>query len=130
MIKAIKITQAGSPDVMKVVSYEQTDPAAGQVWLEQDAIGVNYLDVTQRNGAVRIPLPSGLGLEAAGRVAAIGRGVDNVKVGQRVAYATGPIGAYASARLFTADRLVALPDCISSEDAAAVLFKGITAQYL
>ncbi|KAE8754232.1 zinc-binding dehydrogenase [Paraburkholderia madseniana] len=130
MISVIRITEAGSPDVMKVITGEKTDPAAGQVWLEQEAIGVNYLDVTQRNGAVRIPLPSGLGLEGAGRVAAVGEGVDNVKVGQRVAYATGPIGAYASARLFPAERLVPLPDNVSCEDAAAVLFKGITAQYL
>ncbi|CAB3656390.1 quinone oxidoreductase family protein [Paraburkholderia rhynchosiae] len=130
MITAIRITDTGSPDVMTVSTGEKTDPAAGQVWLEQDAIGVNYLDVTQRNGAVRIPLPSGLGLEGAGRVVAVGAGVDNVKVGERVAYATGPIGAYTSARLFPADRLVPLPDDVSCEDAAAVLFKGITAQYL
>ncbi|CAD6561406.1 Quinone oxidoreductase 1 [Paraburkholderia kirstenboschensis] len=130
MITAIRITDTGSPDVMTVSTGEKTDPAAGQVWLEQEAIGVNYLDVTQRNGAVRIPLPSGLGLEGAGRVIAVGAGVDNVKVGERVAYATGPIGAYASARLFPADRLVPLPDDVSCEDAAAVLFKGITAQYL
>lgn len=86
--------------------------------------------MSQRKGAVQIPLPSGLGLEAAGRVAAIGPGVGNVQVGDRVAYATGPIGAYASARRYPADRLVAIPDSLSYDDAAAVMFKGITAQYL
>ncbi len=83
--------------------------------------------MTQRNGAVPIPLPSGLGLEAAGRVAAIG---PDVAVGERVAYILGPIGSYASGRLYPAQRLVRLPDKLSAEDAATVLFKGITAHYL
>ncbi|MGE8066022.1 quinone oxidoreductase family protein [Pseudomonas sp. NPDC089569] len=112
---------------------EQTtarQPGAGEVWLDQAAIGVNPLDLSQRSGAVRIALPSGLGLEGAGRVAAIGPGVSEVAVGDRVAYATGPLGAYASGRLYPADRLVKLPESLGFEDAAAVLFKGITAQYL
>ena len=77
-----------------------------------------------------IPLPGGLGLEGAGRVTAVGSAVTNVAVGDRVAYILGPLGAYASGRLYPAERLVRLPDGISFEDAATVLFKGITAQYL
>jgi NADPH:quinone reductase len=127
---AIRLTQTGGPDVLKVESITEAQPDPGEVWIEQEAIGVNYLDVTQRNGAVPIPLPSGIGLEAAGRVAAIGPDVANVAVGERVAYILGSIGSYASGRLYPAQRLVRLPDKLSAEDAATVLFKGITAHYL
>lgn len=130
MAVAIRLTQTGRPDVLKIETVKEQQPGAGQVWIEQDAIGVNYLDVTQRSGVVPIPLPSGLGLEAAGRVVAIGPGVSNVSLGDRVAYILGPIGSYASGRLYPAERLVRLPDQISVEDAATVLFKGITAHYL
>jgi NADPH2:quinone reductase len=127
---AIRLTQTGGPDVLKVESITEARPGPGEAWIEQEAIGVNVLDVTQRNGTVPIPLPSGLGLEAAGRVAAIGPDVANVAAGDRVAYILGPIGGYASARLYPAQRLVRLPDKLSAEDAATVLFKGITAHYL
>ena len=130
MAVAIRLTQIGSPDVLEIEAVKEQPPGPGQAWIEQDAIGVNYLDVTQRSGAVPIPLPSGLGLEGAGRVAAIGPGVSNVSVGDRVAYILGPIGSYASGRLYPAERLVRLSDRISAEDAATVLFKGITAHYL
>jgi NADPH:quinone reductase len=127
---AIRLEQTGGPDVLNVESIAEAQPGPGEVWIEQDAIGVNYLDVTQRSGAVPIPLPSGLGLEAAGRVIAIGPDVANVAVGERVAYILGPIGGYASGRRYPAERLVRLPDELSAEDAATVLFKGITAHYL
>jgi NADPH2:quinone reductase len=127
---AIRLTQTGGPDVLKVETINQAEPGTGEVWLEQEAIGVNYLDVTQRSGAVSMPLPSGLGLEAAGRVAAIGLGVTNVAVGDRVAYILGPIGGYASGRLYPALRLLPLADELSVDDAATILFKGITAHYL
>jgi NADPH2:quinone reductase len=130
MVRVIQFSETGKPDVMSVETSGQLTPRAGEVWLEHEAIGVNYLDVTQRKGAVPLPLPSGLGLEGAGRVIHVGVGVTNVKPGDRVAYATGPIGAYATARLYPADRLVQIPDSISFDEAAAVLFKGITAQYL
>jgi NADPH2:quinone reductase len=126
----VRLDAAGSPDAMRLEPVQVQAPGPGQVWLEQTAIGVNPLDVSQRKGAVAIPFPSGLGLEGAGRVAAVGEGVANVAVGDRVGYATGPLGAYAGARLYPAERLVKLPDALSDEDAAAVLFKGITAQYL
>lgn len=115
----------GAPEVMRLEPVEAQAPDPGEVWLTQAAIGVNPLDVSQRKGAVRIPLPSGLGLEGAGTVAAIGAGVGNVAVGDRVAYATGPLGAYANARRFPAERLVKLPESLSFDDAAAVLFQSL-----
>jgi NADPH2:quinone reductase len=127
---AIRLAQTGGPGVLKVESITQTRSGPGEVWIEQEAIGVNYLNVTQRNGAVPIPLPSSLGLEAAGRVTDIGPDVANVAVGERVAYILGPIGSYASGRLYPAQRLVHLPDKLSAEDAAALPFKGIIAHYL
>ncbi|PWB35192.1 quinone oxidoreductase [Pseudomonas sp. SDI] len=130
MVSAIQLHEVGAPHVLSLTRTDESQPGPGEVWLEHDAIGVNYLDVNQRNGAVRIPLPSGLGLEGAGRVRAVGAGVGNVQVGDHVAYAAGPLGAYASARLYPAERLVKLPSGLSSEDAAALLFKGITAHYL
>src|SRR5256885_60354 len=126
----VRMDAAGTPDAMRLEPVEVQAPGPGQVWLEQTAIGVNPLDVSQRKGAVAIAFPSGLGLEGAGRVAAVGEGVTNVAVGERVGYATGPLGAYASARLYPAERLVKLPDALPDDAAAAVLFKGITAQYL
>ena len=130
MLQQVVLHTTGTPEVMHLQTAQAQAPGLGEVWLTQAAIGVNPLDVSQRKGAVRIPLPSGLGLEGAGTVAAIGAGVTSVAVGDRVAYATGPLGAYAGARLFPADRLVKLPDSVAFDDAAAVLFKGITAQYL
>lgn len=130
MVSAIRFNQSGNPEVLNLETLSEQSPGPGEVWLEQAAIGVNFLDVTQRKGAVPIALPSGLGLEGAGRVAIVGAGVSNVQVGDRVAYATGPVGSYASARLFPAERLVRIPESLSFEDAAAVMFKGITAQYL
>lgn len=130
MAAAIRFSEVGEPEVLQVETLDPRAPGPGEVWLEQEAVGVNFLDVTQRKGAVPLALPSGLGLEGAGRVAAVGSGVSNVQVGDRVAYATGPIGSYASGRLYPAERLVKIPDELSFEAAAAVLFKGITAQYL
>ncbi len=130
MTSVVRIAQTGGPEVMKIETINEQDPGPGEVWLEQDAIGVNFLDVTQRNGKVPLRLPSGLGLEGAGRVVAIGPDVDNVRIGDRVAYATGPIGSYANGRLYPAARLVQIPERLTAAAAAAVLFKGITAQYL
>lgn len=127
---AIRIIRFGGPNVLETSSIQRTQPGAGAVWIEQEAIGVNYLDVSQRSGAVQIPLPSGLGLEAAGRVTVVGPHVTGVAVGERVAYILGPIGSYASGRLYPAERLVRLPANISCDVAASVLFKGITAHYL
>jgi NADPH:quinone reductase len=130
MTSVVRIAQMGGPEVMKIETISPANPGPGEVWLEQEAVGVNFLDVTQRNGTVPIPLPSGLGLEGAGRVAAVDAGVTNVREGDLVAYATGPLGAYATGRLYPAERLIHIPQSLTASDAAAVLFKGITAQYL
>lgn len=130
MVSVVRIHEPGAPEVLKVESIEQQVPGAGEVWIEQAAIGVNPLDVSQRKGDVKIPLPNGLGLEGAGTVTEIGPDVTGFALGDRVAYATGPLGSYASGRIFPANRLVKIPDMMSFEDAAAVIFKGITAQYL
>ncbi|MBB6578400.1 NADPH2:quinone reductase [Comamonas odontotermitis] len=130
MAVAIRIHSTGAPDVMQMEEVHLSSPGPGEVLLAQTAIGVNPLDVSQRKGAVAIALPSGLGLEGAATVTAVGAGVQGLHVGDRVGYATGPLGAYASARLFPAERLVKLPDALGDDAAAAVLFKGITAQYL
>lgn len=130
MTRVVRLTQTGGADVLTLNQVDQMPPGPTEAWIEQEAIGVNYLDVTQRRGDVPVPLPNGLGLEGAGRVVAIGSSVTNVAVGDRVAYALGPLGGYASGRLIPADRLVQIPDDLSFDDAAAIVFKGITAQYL
>lgn len=130
MLTRVQLHQVGAPQVLQFEQVQAQAPGAGEVWLEQTAIGVNPLDLSQRSGAVPVALPCGLGLEGAGLVKAIGPGVTQVQVGDRVAYATGPLGAYASARLYPAERLVKLPPALASDAAAALLFKGITAQYL
>lgn len=130
MAKAVRVTETGGPEVLEVQQVAEVEPGLKEAWVEQEAIGVNYLDVMQRSGAIPIPLPSGLGLEGAGRVIAVGPEVNDLAVGDRVGYALGPIGSYASGRLYPAERLVKLPESISCDDAAAILFKGLTAQYL
>ncbi|WP_371227566.1 quinone oxidoreductase [Pseudomonas sp. QE6] len=130
MIARVTLQQFGGPEVLRISQVESQQPGPGEVWLEQAAVGVNPLDASQRSGAVKIPLPATPGLEGAGIVAAVGAGVTQVAVGDRVAYATGPLGGYASGRLYPAERLVRLPDELGFDEAAAVLFKGITAQYL
>jgi NADPH2:quinone reductase len=128
--KAVVITRQGAPDTMTVQEIELKAPGQGEVTVEQTAIGLNYMDVYQRSGTYPLNLPSGLGLEAAGRVVDIGAGVEGVRVGDRVGYGGGQPGAYARLRNLPADRLVPLPDTISDEIAAAVLMKGMTAEYL
>ena len=98
--------------------------------MRHTAIGVNYIDTYHRSGLYKLPLPSGIGSEAAGVVEAVGPGVDWVKPGDRVAYCGGPLGAYSDARVMPADRLVKLPDGIDDRDAATLMLKGLTVQYL
>lgn len=130
MTHAIRFHQAGGPEVMQWESIELPPPAAGEVRVRHHAIGLNYIDTYHRSGLYPLPLPSGLGQEAAGLVEAIGEGVTEVKVGDRVAYATSPLGAYAEARNIPAQVLVPLPDAISFEQGAAMMMQGLTAQYL
>ncbi len=105
-------------------------PAAGEALVRHTAVGVNFIDTYHRSGLYPVPLPATIGMEAAGVVEAVGAGVEEVRQGDRVAYAGGPIGAYAERRLIAAQRLVPLPDSVSDETAAATMLKGMTAQYL
>jgi NADPH2:quinone reductase len=128
--QVVRVAEYGAPAVM-VLRDETLPPLApGEARLRQTAVGFNFIDVYQRKGLYPLALPSGLGFEAAGIVEAVADGVTGVKVGDRVAYMTAGLGAYASRRNVAADKLVAIPDGISDEAAAAVLFKGMTAQYL
>src|ERR1051325_8184473 len=130
MIKAIRFEKTGGSDVLQYVDYDLPPPAAGQVQVRHTAIGVNFIDTYHRTGLYPLPLPSGLGSEAAGTVAALGEGVTNFTIGARVAYSSGPIGSYAEANNVPATKLVKLPAGIGDEIAAAILLKGMTAQYL
>ena len=106
------------------------DPGPGQARVRNHAAGLNYIDTYQRSGMYKMELPSGLGQEGAGVVEAVGSGVTNVKAGDRVAYATTPVGAYSDVRLMPAERLVKLPEAIPFEQGAAMMLKGMTAEYL
>jgi len=129
-MKAIRFDQVGGPKVLKLENIELPPPGSGQVRVRHTAIGVNFIDTYQRSGLYPVSLPSGLGLEAAGAIEALGDGVTGLKQGDRVGYCTGPIGAYAEANNVPADRVVKLPHTISDEVAAAAMLKGMTAQYL
>ena len=115
---------------MQWEDVEVGEPGAGQARVRHHACGLNYIDVYHRSGLYPLQMPSGIGLEAAGVVEAVGEGVTNVKKGDRVAYAAPPVGAYAEVRVTTADRLVNLPDGLSFEQGAAMMLQGMTAQYL
>ncbi len=131
MTKAIRIHEAGGPEVLRWEDVEVGNPGTGQVRIRHTAVGLNFIDVYHRTGLYPVPaLPSGIGLEAAGVVDAVGEDVGEVAVGQRVAYASGPVGSYAEARLMAANRVVALPDSVSDEQAAAMMLQGMTVQYL
>lgn len=129
-MKAIRFDRTGGPEVLKLEDIELPPPAAGQVRVRHGAIGVNFIDTYHRSGLYQVPLPSGLGLEAAGTVEALGEGVTSLKIGDRIGYCTGPIGAYAEANNLSAGRAVKLPDGVSDEVAAAAMLKGMTAAYL
>ncbi len=129
-MKAIRIHQPGGPEVMQYEDITLDAPKPGEVRLRHTAIGLNYLDIYHRSGAYALPMPSGLGLEAAGVIEAVGDGVTGLKAGDRVAYGAGPIGAYAQARNMPANRLAKLPDTIPDETAAAMMLKGMTVRYL
>ncbi|MFD1794919.1 quinone oxidoreductase [Paracoccus aurantiacus] len=129
-INRVEIDSAGPPEVMRIVAGELPPPGPGEVRIRHTAIGFNYIDVYQRSGTYPLTFPSGLGFEAAGVVEAVGDGVTDISIGDRVAYMNAGTGAYADARNVSADRLVHLPDQISDEAAASLLFKGLTAQYL
>jgi len=131
MTKAMRFHETGGPEVLSWDDVQVGAPEAGQVRLRQTAVGLNYIDIYFRSGAYPAPqLPAVIGLEGAGVVEAIGSGVTGLEVGQRVAYASPPLGAYAEERLIPADRVVALPDSIDDTQAAAMMLQGMTVQYL
>ncbi len=130
MAKAIRIKETGGPEVLRLEEVEVGDPGPGEARVRQSAVGLNFIDVYHRTGLYPMDLPFTPGLEGAGTVEAVGEGVSEVAVGDRVAYAGGPPGAYAEVRLAPAAKLVRLPDDIAEEIAAAVMLKGLTAWYL
>jgi NADPH2:quinone reductase len=129
-VRAVRLHEFGSPQVMRLESVELPPPAAGEARVRHTAIGFNFIDVYQRRGTYPLPAGTGLGHEAAGVVEAVGEGVTDVCVGDRVAYMNAGLGAYAEGRNVPVDKLVKLPDTLGDEQAAAVIFKGMTAQYL
>ena len=129
--KAIRIHAHGGPEVLRWDDVPTPEPGPGEALIHHEAIGLNYIDIYFRIGLYKIPhLPATLGMEGAGVVRAIGAGVTEVSIGDRVAYAGGPIGAYATERVIAADRLVKLPDSIDFATGAAMMLQGMTAQYL
>lgn len=130
MVKAIRFSQTGGPEVLSYEDVEVGAPGAGEARVRHNVIGLNFIDTYQRSGLYPMPLPSGLGMEAAGVVEAVGSGVTTVKAGDRVAYAGGPPGAYSDVRLIPAEKLVKIPAGVSDDEAAAMMLKGLTVQYL
>ena len=130
MPRAIRVHATGGPEVLLLEEVAVGDPGPGEARVRHTAIGVNYIDTYHRGGLYKVPLPTGLGTEAAGVVEAVGAGVDWVKAGDRVAYCGGPLGAYSEVRVMPAERLVKLPDGISDRSAATLMLKGLTVQYL
>jgi NADPH:quinone reductase len=130
MPNAIRIHQTGGPEVMQWESVTVGEPGSGEARVRHSAIGLNYIDTYHRSGLYKLPLPSGIGLEAAGVVEAVGPGVTDVKTGDRVAYCGGPPGAYAEVRVMPADKLVKIPEGVSDRVAATLMLKGLTVEYL
>jgi NADPH2:quinone reductase len=130
MAHAIRIHANGGPEVMKWEEVEVGDPGPGQIRIKTSAAGLNYIDTYHRSGLYKLPLPLILGQEGAGSVTAVGAGVTDIKVGDRVAYASSPLGSYSEERLMQADRCVVLPAGITDQQAAGMMLKGMTAEYL
>ncbi|MFQ1064562.1 quinone oxidoreductase family protein [Bordetella trematum] len=130
LVKAVRIDAHGGPEVLKVVEVEVLPPADNEVTIRQHAAGLNFIDIYYRTGLYPHPLPHGLGFEGAGVVEAVGAKVKHLKVGDRVGYAQSPLGAYAQVRNVPAAQVIKLPKGVSFEEAAAMMLKGLTVQYL
>ena len=130
MARSIQITQYGGPETMKLVDLHVGEPGPGEIRIRHHAIGLNFIDIYQRSGLYSNPLPLSLGMEGAGIVEAVGEGVTHLSAGDRAAYASNPPGSYCDARVMPAKCVVKLPDAISFETGAAMMLKGLTAQYL
>ena len=130
MSKAIRIDRNGGPEEMKLVDVTVGEPGPGEIRIRHKAVGLNFIDVYQRSGLYTLPMPLQLGMEGAGVVEAVGDGVTHLKVGDRAAYASNPPGSYSEVRVMPAKCVCKLPDAISFETGAAMMLKGLTAQYL
>ncbi len=130
MTLAIRIHEHGGPEKFRVDQVEVPAPKPGEVLIHQSAIGLNYIDTYHRSGLYPMALPGIVGMEAAGVVEAIGDGVTNIAVGDKVAYASGPVGAYTARRVMPASRVVKIPDSLDMNTAAGLMVKGMTAEYL
>lgn len=128
--RIVRFHRAGEPEVLQLESIELGDPGPGEALVRHTAIGLNYQDIYQRSGFYPMPLPSGVGTEAAGVVLKVGANVKQPKEGERVCYAGGAVGAYAEHRIVAADRLIKIPEGVSDEQAAASMLKGMTVEYL
>ena len=130
MSLAVQIRQHGGPEELQIVDVTVGDPGPGQIRIRHHAIGLNFIDVYHRTGLYPLTLPATIGMEAAGVVEAVGEGVTHLKVGDRAAYASQPPGSYCEVRVMPAQCVCKLPDAISFETGAAMMLKGLTAQYL
>jgi len=130
MSKAIRIEKNGGPDVLQLVDLPVGDPGPGEIRIRHKAVGLNFIDVYQRDGLYALPMPLQLGMEASGVVEAVGEGVNHLQVGDRAAYASQPPGSYCEQRVMPAKCVCRLPDAIDFDTGAAMMLKGLTAQYL
>ncbi|WP_118138069.1 quinone oxidoreductase [Oceanicella sp. SM1341] len=130
MVKAVRISAFGGPEVLEYVDVEVGAPGPGEIRIRQHAVGLNFIDVYQRTGLYKLPLPAVIGLEGAGIVTAVGEGVTHLAEGDRVAYAAVTPGAYAEERVMPAAQVVVLPEELSFEQGAAMMLQGLTVQYL
>ncbi len=128
--RAVRIEQHGGPEQLKIVEVTVGEPGPGEIRIRHQACGLNFIDVYQREGVYQLPMPAQLGMEGAGVIEAVGAGVTHLKVGDRAAYASHPPGAYCDVRVMPAKCVCKLPDNISFETGAAMMLKGLTAQYL
>lgn len=130
MSRAIRIRQHGGPEVLEIADVEVGQPGPGEIRIRQHALGLNFIDVYHRTGLYQLAMPAGIGMEAAGVVEAVGEGVTHLKAGDRAAYASQPPGAHAEVRVMSAKCVCKLPDAIDFDTGAAMMLKGLTAQYL
>ena len=130
MTKAVRIERQGGVEEMKIVDVEVGEPGPGEIRIRHHAIGLNFIDVYQRSGLYKLPVPVQLGMEASGVVEAVGSGVTHLRPGDRAAYASNPPGSYSEQRVMPATTVCKLPDAISFETGAAMMLKGLTAHCL
>ena len=130
MSKAIRIEHNGGPEVLQLIDVQVGDPGPGEIRIRHKAVGLNFIDVYQRDGLYKLPMPLHLGMEASGIVEAVGEGVSHLKVGDRAAFASQPPGSYCELRVMPAKCVCKLPDAIDFDTGAAMMLKGLTAQYL